>query len=325
MLSTASRAMVAAVTAAPPPDAVIEPRGPFSWSAALDVFGNFGPIRRHWQGSDTLRLAFPLDGTFEPVAVAITERGGALELRIAGTDRVDAVARQVARIFSLDHDGTAYPAVGERDPEIGRLMTALPGLRPVCFTSPYETAAWAIVSQRISMRQAAVIQDRLIAEHGDALEIDGETVRAFPHPDRLLHLTEVQGLAAEKVERLRGVGQAALDGRLDVDRLRDLGDVAGPESLRSIRGIGPFWSSGIYLRGCGIADAFPAEPLSIAALGITHGLGDQPSATDVERLSETFRPFRMWVCFLLRVAANRELVPGIRGREMAIRRSAPMR
>ena len=325
MLSTASRATTTTTTAATrQPDTVIEPRGPFSWAAALDVFGNFGPIRRHWRWSTTLRLAFPLDGTFEPVAVAITERDGALELRIAGTDRIDAVARQVARIFSLDYDGTAYPAVGERDPEIGRLITALPGLRPVCFTSPYETAAWAIVSQRISMRQAAVIQDRLIAEHGESIEIEGEMVRAFPHPEQLLRLTQVPGLSAEKVERLRGVGRAALDGRLDIDRLRALGEIDGPESLRAIRGIGPFWSSGIYLRGCGIADAFPAEPLSIAALGITHGLGENPSAADVERLSEVFRPFRMWVCFLLRVAANRELVPGIRGREMAIRRSAPM-
>jgi DNA-3-methyladenine glycosylase II len=175
------------------------------------------------------------------------------------------------------------------------------------------------MSQRISMRQSAAIQDRLIAEHGHPVAIAGTTINAFPSPDRLLAVQSIGGLPAEKIERLHSVARAALDGRLDADRLRALGDVDGPESVRSIRGIGPFWSSGIYLRGCGIVDAFPEEPLSIAALGRIHGLGESLDRDTVERLTDPYRPYRMWVCFLLRVAASRELIPGIRGREMSIR------
>jgi DNA-3-methyladenine glycosylase II len=89
------------------------------------------------------------------------------------------------------------------------------------------------------------------------------------------------------------VARAALDGRLDAERLRALGPVAGPASVRGIRGIGEFWSSGIYLRGCGIVDVFPDEPL---------------------------RPYRMWAAFLLRVAAGQGIVPGVAGREATIRR-----
>jgi len=37
---------------------------------------------------------------------------------------------------------------------------------------------------------------------------------------------------------------------------------------------------------------------------------------------QVYRPFRMWVCFLLRVAANRGLIGGISEREGAIRRGA---
>ena len=117
------------------------------------------------------------------------------------------------------------------------------------------------------------------------------------------------------------MAEAALDGVLDVAHLRALGDEAGPESVRSIRGIGPFWSSGIYLRGCGIADVFPNEPLSIAALGHLHGLGDRPDQAMVKQLTDAYAPYRMWVCFLLRVAAGRDLIPGLAGREMAIRRA----
>jgi DNA-3-methyladenine glycosylase II len=267
-------------------------------------------------------MAFPLDETFAPVAVALSFDGQVLRGEVTGTDDLNAVTAQVARIFSLDHDGTDYPLVGERDLKIGALMAALPGLRPVCFTSPYETAAWAIISQRISMRQAARVQDDLLAEHGHQLSVAGQEVRCFPEPERLLRIEAVPGLSAEKIDRLKGVARAALDGRLDPKRLHALGPEDGPASVRSIRGIGDFWSQGIYLRGCGIVDVFPAEPLAMAALGHLHGLGDRPSPTELRQLTDRYRPYRMWVCFLLRIAAGRGLIPGVAGREGAIREAA---
>ena len=301
-------------------------RGPFSWPQAVDVLGRFGPTSRHMPaasgGDELLRLAFPLDGDFQPAAVALRFADGVLHGEIAGTDRVDAVAAQVARIFSLDVDGSEYPDVARRDPALAPVMAAFAGLRPVCFTSPYETACWAILSARISMAQAARVQDRLIAELGVRLEVAGSDVWAFPTPERLLQLRDLPGAAPEKVVRLHGVARAALEGLLDARRLRTLGPEAGPASLLAIRGIGPFWSSGIYLRGCGIADVFPDEPLAIAALGQLHGLGDRPGPAEVARLTAAYAPYRMWVCFLLRVAAGRGIIPGVAGREMAIRRAS---
>jgi len=300
----------------------IQPRGPFSWAEANGVLKSFAPTRHHLRDSgDVTRIAFPLDGDFTPVAAALWEEGGFIRGEVAGTERLDAVTRQVARIFSLDHDGTGFPEVGLRDPKVGRIMEALPGLRPVCFTSPYETAAWAIISQRIRIEQAATIKDRIVTEHGHALTVAGTVVHSFPSPERLLTLSAIRGLPEWKVARLHGVARAALAGQLDVDVLRGLGDAA-PASLLSIPGIGPFWSNGIWLRGCGIVDVFPDEPLSIAALGHLHGSGDHPSAIEIDKLTDEFRPYRMWVCFLLRVAAGRSgLIPGVATRENAIRRA----
>ena len=299
----------------------LTPAGPFSWEAACDVVKHFGPIVRHWAGSgDPLRLAFPLDGTFAPVAVALRWDGGRLVGGVVGTEDLAAVSRQVARIFSLDHDGTGFPELGRRDPALAPILAAFPGLRPVNFTSPYECAAWAILSSRISMRQAASIQDRLIAALGTRLEVGGGEAWAFPAPERLARLTEFAGLSQLKVDRLRAVAAAALNGLLDAEGLRALGPVDGPASVRTIPGIGPFWSSGIYLRGCGIVDEFPDEPLSVAALGALHGLGDRPDPEALTRLTDAYRPYRMWVTFLLRVAANRGAIPGLAGRESEIRR-----
>jgi DNA-3-methyladenine glycosylase II len=297
--------------------------GPFSWTASLDVLEHFSPVRRHAaSGTDPLRMTFLLDGTFEPVGAAIREAPDGLDVDIVGTSDAAAAARQVARIFSLDHDGTGFAALGDRDPAFGAIQRTLPGLRPVCFTSPYECAAWGVLSQRISMRQAAVLQDRLVAAHGTPLDVAGERIFAFPQPETLRRVSAIASVPDEKLARLHAVAEAALEGRLDVDRLRARGPVDWPASLQGIRGIGPFWSAAVYLRACGIVDEWADEPISVAALGALHGLGDRPSAADVERLTDAYRPYRMWAAFLLRVAANRGLIPGISGREMRIRDAA---
>src|ERR1700681_3372940 len=80
----------------------ITPAGPFSWTAATDVLANFPPLQRHWRGtSDVVRLAFPLDGDYTPVAVALRYADGSLQGEVAGTSDLEAVVAQVARIFSL--------------------------------------------------------------------------------------------------------------------------------------------------------------------------------------------------------------------------------
>jgi DNA-3-methyladenine glycosylase II len=289
----------------------IEPRGPFNWDTMIDSLASFPPTERHWRGTaGAVRMAFPLDGDFAPVAVALRWDGDALSVEATGSDRHSAIEAQVARIFTLDCDGSAYPAVGERDPEIGRLMSLRPGQRPLSFTSPYECAAWGILSQRIAAKMAARVQHRLIEAHGSTLEIAGERVMSFPTPEQLLGVTEFRGIPEEKLTRLHAVARAAQDGLLDAATLRAVGRDEAVARLQSIRGIGPFWAQMIYLRACGIHDEFPDEPLAIAALGRLHNLGDRPSPADVERLTDLYRPYRMWVCYLLRVCQGRGLIGG---------------
>ncbi len=297
------------------------PRGPFSLSRAADVLAHI-PCLRHQPRSEggTVRIGFVSDRDHRSVAVVLrTLDDGLVHAAVAGSDRTEEVAEQVARIFSLDHDATEYPRVARRDPKLAGVFDAFEGLRPVCFTSAYECACWAILSQRISSAQAAKIVAELVRAHGETVTVDGVPVGVFPRPDRLLDVSSIPGVAAIKIERLHAIAQAALEGELDAKRLRALGPLAEGR-LRELPGIGPFWASAIYLRACGVADVFPDEPVSVAALGALHGLGDRPAPSEVARLVAPYRPFGMWIAFLLRVAAARGVLPGLAGREGAIRR-----
>jgi DNA-3-methyladenine glycosylase II len=288
------------------PEVRIEPRGEFSWSASLDMVASWQPVTHFPRSDGGLTLAFCLDGTFTPAATSAWWEDGALCGRVSAGADAPAVTTQLARMFSLDIDASEYPAVGRRDPAIGRVMRAHAGLRPVLFPSPYEAAVWAVISQRIAQPQASRAKVALSEASGDALAVDGVAVRCLPSPTQLLRVRDARGLTAEKIERLHAVARAALDGVLDAERLKALGYDNALRALQAIRGIGPFWSSGIYLRACGVTEPFPSdEPRSVRALADAHGLGEMPSGAELERMVEHLRPFGMWVSVLLRVAANR--------------------
>ncbi len=106
----------------------------------------------------------------------------------AADELLTAGIRQAARSLSLDHDGSGWPAVGDRDPVIGRLQREHDYLRPVCFYSAYESVTSFVIGQRISRRQSAVIKRDLTERLGDRPTIAGVEVSAFPRPIRLLEL-----------------------------------------------------------------------------------------------------------------------------------------
>jgi DNA-3-methyladenine glycosylase II len=290
----------------PKPEFRIKPRGPFDWNSSLDMLGSWQPVAHFLHRDGVVTVAFGLDHSFAPAGVQLRMEGDALVGRVSDLADIDAAERQVARMFSLDADATDYPLVGRRDPAIGRIMRAHSGLRPVLFPSPYEAAVWAVISQRISQRQAARLKAELSEAHGDLVQVDGKAARTLPPPRALLRIGEARGLSAEKIERMHAVARAAIDGALDAVRLRAMGYEAALRTLQEIRGIGPFWSSGIYLRACGVTEPFPAdEPKTLRALADAHGLRDVPAGADLERIVARFEPFGMWVSVLLRVAANR--------------------
>jgi DNA-3-methyladenine glycosylase II len=286
----------------------IKPRGPFSLAVAQDFAGGFpAGIGGGGVGPGSITLAFPVEGTEESAAIELWQDGdGVIRGRSdAGGELLDRAVIQAARSLSLDHDGSGWPAVGERDEVVGRAQREHDYLRPVCFYSAYEAVTSFVIGQRISRRQSAVIKRQLAEELGDRPTIAGVAVSAFPRPSRLLELKGVRGLNEEKVRRLHGLAQAALDGRLDTEHLRSIPADEALASLRELHGVGPFTADAVLYRGCGVADGLPgSDELGRTVIRDLYGLPDAATA-DVERIAEVWRPYRMWAVVLLRMAWTR--------------------
>jgi DNA-3-methyladenine glycosylase II len=248
-------------------------------------------------------MAFAVEGSWRTAGVCVRQDDGQLSGRVFAEreDDVDSIARQTARILSLDVDGRQFGAVGQRDPVVADLQRRYPGLRPVCFYSPYEAAVWAILSQRIQMRQAAAIKARLSETLGDLVDIHGQPMRAFPGPEKLVDLQEFAGLFANKASQLRALASAALAGELDWAHLRSRPEAEALTALQRLPGVGPFSAELILLRGAGHPDELTlVEPRFRDAVTRAYQLDHSVTDDELRVISEAWRPYRTWVTFLLR-------------------------
>jgi DNA-3-methyladenine glycosylase II len=283
----------------------ITPDGPFSLEAASQ-FG-FGPnTGRPTYADAQMKLAFAVDDFRNYAYVTLNQQANG---EVTGTIESDAetgvVLKQVRRILSLNASGTEFTAVGEKDPVLGRMQRAHPGLRPVSFHSPYEAAAWSVISARRQRAQGTIVRNRIAEQLGRVYGEGDDRLFAFPIPERLLELHYVQGLEAVKIERLHAVARAALDGQLDADMLLGLPTEEGLERLVKLPGIGPTYGTLILLRGTGSIDARTGfEPRLATYLAHFYGLGAEATPGQVAEIMEGWRPFRTWSAVLTRVSGD---------------------
>ncbi|MEV6243313.1 DNA-3-methyladenine glycosylase 2 family protein [Lentzea sp. NPDC051838] len=262
-------------------------QGPWSLGMSRAFWEGFTPFRLPQHAGDALRASFLTEGEWRRAEVSVTQRGATAVLELSGPGDLELAAAQVCRFLALDVDGRSWPGVGARDPVIAAAQAELPGLRPCGFYSPYEAAAWGVLSQRISMVQAARLKAGLLR--------DG----VFPSPWELRSLD--LDLPGRKPEYLRAVAEAALDGLLDGVTLRAMKPAAAVLAVQQIKGLGPFGAELVVLRGANAPDAVPHNEARLTD-EVAHRYG-RPLA----EVSEAWRPYRTWAAVHLRVLRERRL------------------
>ena len=197
-------------------------------------------------------------------------------------------------------------ALGGKVSPLGQLQADYQYLRPVLFHSPYEAAAAFTIGHRISIRQGRAIRQAIAQEHGDEIRVRDTVFHAFPRPQVLRSLSAIKGVSAAKIPRLRGIAEAALEGWLDRSALRAIPEEEALEKLRSLPGIGVFFSQGILYRGAGLADAVTDDEMTKRAFQRFFKLAQLPDHRAMLELAEPWRPYRMWATVLLHVWFRRE-------------------
>jgi len=252
--------------------------GPWSLATSKAFWEGFVPAALTSHGpSQQLRSVFCVERDWSRAEVQVTQDGRTARVVVTGGGDLEAAAAQACRFLSLDVDARGWPHVGRRDPVIADAQQQLPGLRPCGFHSPYEAAAWSVLSQRIRIVQAARLRDDLVHRHGE----DG----AFPAPQVLRDLD--LDLPGRKAEYLHAVAEAALEGRLDGAALRSVDPDQAVRVVQEVKGLGPFAAELVVVRGANAPDALPRHERRLEA-EVAERYGPDRTLTKV---STTWRPF----------------------------------
>jgi DNA-3-methyladenine glycosylase II len=269
--------------AKPAPSLLVPLPGP------LDVPGSLGGLLRwgddlidRWDGTRWLRV---LRIAGRPVPARATPAGSIasplLEVS-AEPANLEAVTALLSQSFVAVPEALAELVAS--DPAIAAAEARSPGVRPLLTTDPLAALVRSISAQQVNLRWAAEIRRRLAERYGVPYEIDGERVIALDAAAlagasvddlRTLQLTTV------KARSVIGVGQAALEGSLELRDLAALEDEAVIERLTQLYGIG-LWSAEWFLARTLSRPRVVAGDLGVRkAVGRAYFGGQMPSEADV--------------------------------------------
>jgi AraC family transcriptional regulator of adaptative response / DNA-3-methyladenine glycosylase II len=238
------------------------------------------------------RRAVPLPhGT---AVMGVAPRADGVRVRLWGADArdADAAAALAAALLDLDADPAAVRTALGDDPVIGPLVRARPGLRVPGSVDPAELAVRAVIGQQVSVAGAATVAGRLVAEHGEPLEVPvGAVTHAFPAPDALAD-ADPESLPMPRARGRAIVTLATAIAAGDVDLRPGADPGAAEAALLALGGIGPWTAAYVRLRGLGDRDAFPAADLGLRRA--LESLGRDGSPRAALALAEGWRPLRAY-------------------------------
>lgn len=160
-----------------------------------------------------------------------------------------------------------------------------------------------ICGQQVSVQSAAAIWGRF------------ERLEGALAPETYLGLSEAEvrgaGFSGGKYRTVRGIAEALVERRLDLDHLVTLPAEAAIAELCTLKGVGP-WTAEIYLMfSAAHPDVFPAGDIALQrAVGWAFGLDDKPQIKNLIAMAQQWSPHRSTAALLFwryyRAVRNKE-------------------
>ena len=179
----------------------------------------------------------------------------------------------------------AKRALARRDPVMGAIMRARPGVFLSRRGEPFLTLARAICGQQISVKAAQSVWDRVVACVG---EVTPSRIISKKRPE-----LRACGLSDRKVEYIADLAQHFADGAIHVHRWPEMDDEAIIAELTAVRGIGRWTAEMFLIFNLLRPDVFPLDDLGLQkGIQKAYFRNRKVSLRTMARIGETWRPWR---------------------------------
>lgn len=217
----------------------------------------------------------------------------------------DAVVDRISFFLSLADDLEHFYRIGYGDVDFAPVLQRLYGLHQVKFLTPFESACWAVLSQRYPVAAAQRTKQAITEKFGTSLETNGHGYVAFPEPYRLAFVNEHDLEAIVKNRRRTEflVGVAKAFAEKDEKFLRTAKYDQVEEWLGQIQGIGEWSTRLILLRGLGRMEKIAVEKRLLKAASSVYGRGRTLTQSVLDQMAEKYGPWKGYWAYYLRTAA----------------------
>lgn len=221
-----------------------------------------------WDGRVYRRVLVLRD---RPVEISVTQEGApdSARLRVTATGvrlgpRAEPAVRAAAeRMLGLHVDLRGFYERAAGHPKLKRLAERFRGVKPPRFPTVFECLVNAFACQQLSLTVGIILLNRLTERYGAAAGGQGGGARAFPQPGDLAVARPATlrrlGFSGHKTLAILSLAKAVAAGRIDLERIGDLEDVAAVARLSELRGVGRWSAEYVLLRGLGRFRVFPVD------------------------------------------------------------------
>lgn len=187
-------------------------------------------------------------------------------------DLAPAVDR-VRRLFDLDADPVAVDRALSTCTVLEPLVRRTPGRRVPGSVDPFETAVRAVIGQQVSIGGARTVAGRLVAAVGERSAIaDDAVTHVFPEPATVADVDDASlTMPGARRDTVRRLAAAVATGELPLHPGADRNELRA--QLLGLRGIGPWTSEYVVMRGLHDPDAFVPGDLGVRRALERAGLG----------------------------------------------------
>ena len=212
-----------------------------------------------------------------------------------------AVHRKVARMLGLGLDPAPFEQSLSARPEFQALVAPRLGLRIPLTADVWESLVWAILGQQVNLAFAYSLRRRLTELCGGP-RVAGLCAHPGPREVAALEpeaLTSLQ-FSRSKAEYLVLAARAVAEGELPLEALPSGTATAAAAQLSGRRGVGPWTTHYVMMRGCGFGDCVPLGDSGLTAALQRHlDLDHRPGVKETAELMAPFAPHRSLATFHL--------------------------
>jgi AraC family transcriptional regulator of adaptative response / DNA-3-methyladenine glycosylase II len=277
-------------------------RPPFDWERMLEFLeARATPgVEAVDQGVYRRTISIGKDRGWIEVCRDGTKDGILARVQIGNPRLLYFVVERVRAMFDLNADWSTIANSLKSDPALARRVNSAPGVRVPGSWDGFELTVRAILGQQVSVKGATTLAGRIARVFGQTYDAGNGLTHLFPVPKVLASADFSNiGLTKSRIETIRALARAVIDGRLDFN-----GNVDAETLLREmceVPGIGNWTAQYVAMRALGEPDAFPSGDLGLLrALGLSNSRA-------LEQRAENWRPWRAYAAMYLWNVPERDM------------------